>query len=101
MTKEPLSVEHVPGENLVRFLVRSQSRKRDHLVDIESYGGNGQCACENFRFNFEPELSRGVKAVGNELRCVHIKAARRYLGNALVDAWLELRLKQHKHPQHD
>jgi len=62
------------------------------LVELDSYGGNGECQCEDFTMRMEPLLRRGITAEqaltqklirlreGQEpedaLRCWHIRHAR-------------------------
>lgn len=77
-----MTVIPIAGE-WFRFHVSSRTDpEHPHLVDLESYGWNGQCSCEHFRFRCEPHLVRG-EMVG-ELRCLHIRAVRdRYLDRIL------------------
>jgi hypothetical protein len=75
----------IVGEPL-RFHVvsRSQAGLR-HLVDLEEFGGNGQCSCEDFQFRHQPLLERGAFAA-DHLRCWHIMEARWFLLNKLAEA---------------
>lgn len=47
-------------------------------VDLESFGFNGQCDCENFNFGCYADLSRGAKP-SDDYRCKHIRDARSFV----------------------
>jgi hypothetical protein len=70
-------VRKVKGEALV-FEVESASREDFwHRVELDAYGGNGKCGCENFAFNMEAYLSRGALP-SERYECNHIHAAKRF-----------------------
>lgn len=70
-------VEPIQGEPM-RFMVASRREGVDpYLVDLEEFGGNGQCGCEHFQFRLQPILERGAKP-SPELQCFHIEQARSY-----------------------
>lgn len=74
-------------ENILRYLVDSRSRVGiQHVVELDLYGGNGGCTCENFGFNLAPNLKAGATDFeGDSLRCEHIKAARRKLLDDIIE----------------
>lgn len=77
----PTTLTVEPYEPPFRYWVRSGS-KRDvkHLVDLEEFGGNGQCSCEQFRFRLQPRLAEETA------RCKHILAARERFTDDCIDA---------------
>jgi hypothetical protein len=45
-----------PYDNLMRFLVPSQTRVGiDHVVDLAAFGGAGGCSCEHFSYRCAPD----------------------------------------------
>lgn len=80
-------------DSITSLWCRSDSRAgREHLLNLEDYFGNGACNCESARFNFEPKLSTGVDWDGSELRCKHVRRARRVLAYLFLDTFLFNRL---------
>ncbi len=61
-------VEHY---DLFRYLVQSEERDHQYLVDISSYDWNGECDCPHFQCRLAPRVRDGEKG-----RCKHIHAAR-------------------------
>jgi len=69
-----------PHDSPLRMRVISKSRPElEHLVDLGSFRGNGECSCEHFDYRLRPKIE-GQPGLGTR-RCVHIEAAR----SALVD----------------
>lgn len=66
---DPVKYDHLT------YLVPSRSRRDPHLVDLQAYGNNGKCSCENFIFTMEPKLRCGA-APSRVLECWHIKLAK-------------------------
>ena len=56
--------------------------KKDYLVDLAEYDGNGSCNCSHFKFRLESKVKLGVE---RRMRCKHIMAARDYLASALIE----------------
>jgi hypothetical protein len=74
-----------PYDNLMRFLVPSQTRVGiDHVVDLAAFGGAGGCSCEHFSYRCAPELRKGAKP-STLLRCNHIELARDHFLSGMVD----------------
>lgn len=73
-----------PFDNVLRYHVKSRSRREvEHVVDLELYGGNGACSCENFTYRCEPHLKKGAQP-GDNLRCRHILQARAKLVDDVI-----------------
>jgi len=84
--------------------------RRRYLVDISEFGGNGECACENFQFRFKPEardrLQGWTPAKGplparirqlileHPLRCHHLETCRDYFLDAVLN---EMTQQKQKH----
>jgi hypothetical protein len=81
-----------PYDPPFRFLVNSFGGGTIYTVDLECYRGNGQCDCENFRFNMEPKLARGADK-SDSLRCKHIQVCRAFYGMAKTDSDIDLKRK--------
>lgn len=61
----------------LRFLVDSNSACGvQYLVELDTYGGNGMCACPHFRFRLEKIIAQPGAKPSNVTRCVHIMTAR-------------------------
>lgn len=77
-------------DNILRYLADSRSRTGvQHCVELDLYGGNGGCTCEDFTFRLEPILRAGAVPKdfeGDALRCAHIVAARRKLADDIIAA---------------
>jgi hypothetical protein len=71
-------------DNVLRFRVASVSRpgEVEHVVDVSSFEGNGECSCEHFQFRLLPALEAGNPHVAT--RCSHIMAAREACLNNLI-----------------
>lgn len=77
-------VEPVHGETFV-YWVQSLSRAGvRHRVELQAYNGNGACGCESFEFKCRGHLERGA-ARGSRFRCSHIRAAREFAMDDLMD----------------
>ena len=64
-------------DELYRYMVPSRSQRDPYLVDMQSFGWNGECPCPDFSFRCLPLLVRGsVRA--EHLRCHHLREARSY-----------------------
>jgi hypothetical protein len=76
-------------DHALRYWVASFTRRdREYLVQLDSYGGNGECQCEDFACRFGPLLKRCItpeqaiegdlvdlrdpKRPQDALRCAHI-----------------------------
>ncbi len=75
-TPVPKVVE-IPGESMSFFVQSSTRLNLQHRVEIDAYGNNGACGCENFEIRCRGRLEKGA-APSNALRCRHIRAARDY-----------------------
>lgn len=82
-----LRVTPVAHEGLGRFRVQSEHGSALYLVDLQSDQGSGRCACTNFSV----ERSKDPAWL-----CKHCRAARLYLGEELVERWIETRHEQDK-----
>lgn len=81
-------VEPVDGETLC-YWVQSETRPGiRHRVDLTAYDGNGACGCERFEFACRGHLERGAKKAAR-FRCSHIRSAREFAFDELVEAILE------------
>lgn len=80
-------VEAIPGENS-RCLVPSRSSTIPWLVDVDSYNGTGECACQDFKCNHEPYLSgkKGAEGYSPKRRCFHIIVALEYFHLLAVES---------------
>lgn len=94
----------VPHDHSLRYMVPSTRRPKDppYLVQLDSYGGNGQCCCKHFLMRLEPLLARAVtpqqavdeglvklkenRHVEDALRCEHILTARSQFCDAVIKA---------------
>lgn len=79
-----------------RCFVESRTRNLPWAVDLESFGWNGECACENFEFTCRPLLVRGAERAMS-LQCWHTKRARFFLfismGRGVPDPGLFFRVQ--------
>lgn len=64
---DPVTFEWIPDLSTYRveiynppaqFLVSKQGEEGGNLVDIEDYGGNGSCTCQNFAYRKDPNNQR-------------------------------------------
>ena len=95
-----------PAENSLRWWVRSRTSKKEYLVDMGNYAGNGKCSCPDFEKHFEKFLARGVSPeqavregwvkmrpyqMGEDdgLRCWHLCRARSKVSFHLVEKILQ------------
>jgi hypothetical protein len=95
--------EGVRYDGPLRFLVRSFSAAHEsYMVELDTYNGNGSCACKWFECALGPLLSRMVtpeqavaqglvklkpgQDVRDALRCKHIIEARRIYADDLIKA---------------
>lgn len=64
-------------DNVLRYWVPSRTTPgKKYLVQLDSYGANGECECPDFRMNFEKLLKQGVtpeQAVARKLVCLKNK----------------------------
>ncbi len=70
-------------DNSLRYFVKSDSRKAEHLVELDAYNCNGKCTCEDFRIRREPKLEQRAKPCDG-LRCKHIAQARAFLTDDII-----------------
>jgi len=96
----PAGVSPIPCEPL-RFHVRSRTRSQVWLVDLEEYGFNGKCDCENFRFVHLPRLREDKeKGVKKWRRCYHIQRAFEFYG-ALHSRLMAQEYYKRQQPEND
>ena len=84
-------VEPIAGDRSRCFVHSRTEAGVKHLVDLEEFGGNGQCSCANFRFRCQPHLERGAPR-SQRLQCWHIRQAK----VAFYEYWLDLLLAAEK-----
>lgn len=77
-----LKVTPVPNEGLARFRVQSEHGSSVYLVDLQSDHAAGRCGCTNFSVGRSKDPAHS---------CKHLRAARIYLGEELVERWLRTR----------
>lgn len=72
-------VNPIPGDDLC-YEVRSQTRREIwHRVELEGYGFNGECGCENFGFHHRPKLLQSIRdKTPTKSRCYHINRALKF-----------------------
>ena len=92
-------------DSALRYHVASRSQAHEvHLVELDSYAGNGECSCTFFRLKLEPLLLRLVtpeQAVAQRLvrlkpgqreqdalRCWHLVEARSQFATDMLTAIL-------------
>lgn len=74
-----------PHDHVLRWRVKSLSRPDiEHVVDLDSWAGNGACSCEHFEFRLAPLLRDGAPRGGSATRCGHILVARDAFTNHMV-----------------
>jgi len=87
--RQEIRVTPIRGE-LKRFFVDSERPgQHPYLVDLDSYDGNGECACDNFRIRLVSKVQTEARKPKNQrwpMRCKHIKWAREYLLDKLLAA---------------
>src|ERR1041384_262559 len=88
----------IPHE-ILRYFVESDTKPGEkYLVDLCPYWGIGCCDCPHFRIRIEPHLTD--KPIDPEAwRCKHIKAAREYLANQLIDTLVKIELAKENRPK--
>lgn len=102
-------------DDAVRFLVPSRRNpKETYLVQLDSFGGQGECQCKWYVCNLQPWLKRGyngpralaegkVKLIYDDqrpedaLRCRHIIDAHRTFADQVLKAIVER--KSHDRPE--
>jgi hypothetical protein len=73
-------------ENPLRYFVTSSSRAIKHLVELDALDGNGQCTCEDFKYNRAQLLAAPYNQKPSEAtRCKHIKEARDALCDSIIE----------------
>lgn len=82
-----LKVWPVPHEGIARFRVQSEHGSSLYLCDLQSDGGSGRCGCTSFSVN---------RAKDPDFLCKHLQGCRLYLGEELVEHWLQTRHEQDK-----
>ena len=80
-------VEPIEGE-LLRFRVRSDRDGRPYLVDLAAFKGNGTCECQDFQIRKLPELLKGVQGFGVSAQCKHIRRARDFFTDEIIQKLL-------------
>lgn len=76
--RAPNPITGVRQKEKLTFEVDSRSEALPRTVNLCDYNFNGSCDCEHFQFNCGPKLAAGWDPSEN-LRCYHIKRARRWL----------------------
>lgn len=90
-----------PHDGLLRFRVLSMTRAEvEHVVDLGSYMGNGECSCEHFTFRLLPTIEKGLAHQGHPTRCSHIMAAREACLNRFIQRAVEIETRQKEGGQH-
>lgn len=110
MIHRPISIT-VP-DGILRYKVKSRKTKDEHTVELDSYDGNGQCSCQDFVFNLERHLRRGLTgrqafesgkieklrpwqfSPDDALRCFHICEARREFATAIIAGVIKMQREQ-------
>lgn len=81
------------GDSPLRYWVKSRSRGgKEHLTELDAYGGIGKCECEDFTIRKEPAIRRGeAKSDPAPYRCWHLEHARDHLLQKVIEALVEQR----------
>lgn len=74
------------------FLCPSDSSIEEYRVDLGSWNGIGECSCDDFQFRKLVKIKEGTK--GEEVRCKHIKRARRSLADDVIARLIETRPRE-------
>lgn len=82
----PPRVTPVPHDSPLRWLVPSASKAGEsHLVELDSYFGNGRCSCPDFTCRLEPEIRRAQgRGAGDRTRCKHIRLTRTHFLDRVI-----------------
>lgn len=79
-----------PAGDSMRWIVTSASRPEiEHLVQLDAFGGIGECSCEHFQFRIAPDLREGRRA--GATRCTHITVAREAYTDAMIQYTTRMR----------
>ena len=87
----------------LRYLIPSRTNPHDSYVcELDSYSGNGECACPDFLIHFAPLLSRQItteqalaqklvklrenQRPADALRCFHLVEARSQFADDVIHA---------------
>ena len=87
--RQKIRVTPVRGEATRFFVDSERAGMHPYLVDLQSYGGNGQCMCEHFRIRLESQVRGEMRKPKNQrwtFRCKHIKWAREYILDLFLEA---------------
>src|SRR3954469_5681932 len=87
--RQEIRVTPVRGEATRFFVDSERAGKHPYLVDLQSFDGNGECACDNFRIRLESRARQEARKPKNQrwpMRCKHIKWAREYILDLFLDA---------------
>lgn len=88
-------------DDALRWIIPSDSDPHgSHVVELDSFNGNGECTCEDFNMRFRPLLSRRVtpeqalqaglvkqrtnQRAEDVLRCKHIISAQKQFACAAI-----------------
>lgn len=87
--RDGIYIRHRVGDKVTLLQAGSRSRGSTwHQMDLEAYGLNGRCDCENFQFQHEPLVRRMQRPrVNDEItphRCKHLEVARELLLNIFL-----------------
>lgn len=86
----PPRVTPVPHDSPLRWLVPSATKPGEsHLVELDTYAGNGRCSCPDFSCRMEPQvradLRRGTPGAWTEkTRCKHIRLVRGFFLDRVI-----------------
>jgi len=84
----------------LRFHVRSTSRFGVvHLVDLGERVPFGQCSCEFWQFSIGPKIKE-LKQQNLRRYCRHVRAAKDYLADRVIDQVIAERTKKGEGEQH-
>ena len=93
---------HENGDFLVFYVDSSRPAHEPHRVDLQKFCGNGDCDCEDFRIRLSQAEGTKTKRVmmlkgaipHPSLECKHIRRAKRYLLQKVLNKLIEDRDKK-------
>lgn len=83
-----IRVTPVRGEVTRYFVDSERLGQPPYLVDLQSFDGNGECACDHFRIRLESRARAEARKPKNQrwpMRCKHIQWAREWLMDEVLD----------------
>jgi len=74
-------------DHVLRFRFESDTRPEiAHVVDLASFGGFGECSCEDYQYRILPVVMKGGTGMA---RCKHLVAAREHLASMIISRIIE------------